>query len=227
MPIVSNRTSEGEASNVRPLRAADRIYEEIRKEILSGRLTGDERLVEGLLAERFGSSRTPVRSAIVRLASDGFVEITPHSGTKVRRRSRTEIAEVYEVRAVLESAAAGLAAIRRTEADIAALDSLQVEMERQVDAPSLPVDALTLLNKEFHLRILRAGRNGAMMDAVVRLLEMGLLLNTYASFTTPDFDRVFYEHRNILRAIRSHDAAFAEAAMRTHMHATRSILGEI
>ncbi len=59
------------------LRMADRVYEAIRREILDGRLAPGEKITEAVLAERFAASRTPVRSAIVRLAGDGSEAMTP------------------------------------------------------------------------------------------------------------------------------------------------------
>ncbi|MER0237678.1 GntR family transcriptional regulator [Fulvimarina sp. MAC8] len=210
------------------LRAADRVYEEIRQNILIGKLRPGERLTEELLAERFGASRTPVRSAIVRLAGDGFVDMTPRSGTVVRQRSMREIADIYDVRALLESAAAGLAAQLRTSADLDELERLQDEMEagfEEADVRSSEsIENLSLLNKAFHQRILDASRNATLTESASRLMDIGFLINTYTSFSPGEIGRSFHEHRKLLDAIRSRDVHWAEAVMRAHILAGRNSL---
>ena len=210
------------------LRAADRVYEEIRRGILTGKLKPGERLTEELLAERFEASRTPVRSAIVRLAGDGFVEMTPRSGTIVKRRSPAEIADIYNVRALLESAAAGLAAQARSNADLDELKRLQNEMEegfaRAESGKSGGIEALSLLNKAFHQRILDASGNATLADSASRLMDIGFLINTYANFSKDEIGRSLDEHRKLIDALHSRDVHWAEAMMRAHILGARNSL---
>ncbi|EAU43068.1 transcriptional regulator, GntR family protein [Fulvimarina pelagi HTCC2506] len=213
------------------MRAADRVYEDIRRCILTGKLCPGERLTEELLAERFGASRTPVRSAIVRLAGDGFVEMTPRSGTIVKRRSAGEIADIYDVRALLESAAAGLAARSRTDADLDELKRLQDEMEADFEAADIGetenVETLSLLNKAFHQRILDSSGNATLAESASRLMDIGFLINTYTSFSREEIARSVDEHRKLIDAIRSRDVYWAEAVMRAHILGARNSLASV
>ena len=210
------------------LRAADRVYEEIRREILTGVRKPGERMTEELLAERFGASRTPVRSAIVRLAADGFVDMTPRSGTIVKQRSADDIAKIYDVRALLESAAAGRAAEMRSSSDLAELTRLQAEMEARfengLNAAGGEIEGLSLLNKEFHQRILEAAGNATLAESAIRLMDIGFLINTYISFSPEEIARSLGEHRNLLAAITSQDAGWAEAVMRSHILGAKNSL---
>ncbi|MDY8108754.1 GntR family transcriptional regulator [Fulvimarina sp. 2208YS6-2-32] len=229
------------------LRAADRVYEEIRRGILKGSLKPGEKITEELLAERFGASRTPVRSAIVRLAADGFVDMTPRSGTVIKHRSQRDIADIYEVRALLESAAAGLAARSRTTADLDALKSLQAAMEeacRARDAnecsgsagaaggersdkeTETPIETLSRLNKAFHHRILDACGNAVLADSAARLMDIGLITNTYTTLPRNDFARAMSDHRMLITAIEAGDPRWAEAVMRSHVFGTRNTLSK-
>ncbi|WAP68205.1 GntR family transcriptional regulator [Jiella pelagia] len=207
---------------------ADRVYEAIRREILDGRLAAGEKITEAVLAERFDASRTPVRSAIVRLAGDGFVEMTPRSGTVVKRRTPAEVSEIYEVRALLESAAAGLAAGRCDERDLDELKAIQSEMEAATTGPwqaeEEVVERISALNQAFHQKILEASRNATLADSAARLMNIGFLINTYARFSHPEIERSLFEHRQLIAALTSRDPAWAEAVMRAHILGARNSL---
>ncbi|PZX12353.1 GntR family transcriptional regulator [Palleronia aestuarii] len=210
------------------IRANDRIYEEVRNGILTKRLPPGQKITEELLAEQFGVSRTPVRSAIVRLASDGFVEITPHSGTVVKRRLPGEIAEIYDVRALLESAAAGLCADVREAKDLSDLEQLHGTMEEIFNAAmtggTAQIEELSLLNKRFHERILKSCRNATLMESASRLMEIGFLINTYVTFSREEIGRSMDDHRKLITAIQSRDVHWAECVMRSHILGARNSL---
>ncbi|MEN3794277.1 GntR family transcriptional regulator [Fulvimarina sp. MAC3] len=206
------------------LRAADRVYEEIRREILAGSLKPGERVTEELLAERFGASRTPVRSAIVRLAADGFVDMTPRSGTVIKQRSQSDIADIYDVRAILESAAAGLAAKARSGADLNDLKDLQARMEHHFATAPGAIETLSSLNKAFHQRVLVAAQNATLADSAARLMDIGFLINTYINLSSEEIARAMSDHRNLIDAIASRDAEWAKAIMRGHIHGAKNAL---
>ena len=83
------------------------VYEHLKLEIVQGRLPGGERLAEENIAASLGVSRTPVREAVQRLAQDGFVELIPNKGARVRSLSSIEIIQTYAVREALGSVFAG------------------------------------------------------------------------------------------------------------------------
>ena len=90
--------------------SANRVYEMLRDAISSGKYQVGDRLTESNLAKDVDVSRTPVREALQRLAAEGFVDISPHAGAVVKGWTQTDVREVFETRALIESAAAGLAA---------------------------------------------------------------------------------------------------------------------
>ena len=89
-----------------------RVSEELREAILSGEFGPGERLRTASLAKRFGSSRTPVREALVQLEGEGLVDIEPRRGALVRSFASADLIDLYEVRVLLEPAAAARAALR-------------------------------------------------------------------------------------------------------------------
>ena len=78
-----------------------RIYEILKDQIINEELGPGERLLDDKIASSMGVSRTPAREALTRLASEGLVEITPRSGMYVKRLTRKDVEEIYEIRKVL------------------------------------------------------------------------------------------------------------------------------
>jgi DNA-binding GntR family transcriptional regulator len=93
-------------SEKRPLREI--IYNDFRKQILSGRLMPGARLIESSLAENFKTSRTIIREVIKQLELEGWVKIIPYKGAEVSRLSLDTVRELYCIQAALEGLAAGL-----------------------------------------------------------------------------------------------------------------------
>ena len=85
------------------------VYDAIRKEIVDGKLKPGQKIVMRSLAKQFGLSEIPVREAIRKLESDGFVEFTPHVGAVVTTIDEKEFVETYLIRIELEALATRLA----------------------------------------------------------------------------------------------------------------------
>lgn len=98
----------------------DSAYWALRRDIVSGQIKPGDKLVEMSLADRYGVSRTPIREALRRLEQDGLVQ---RNGRRLRVRSHRpdEILDIYDVRIVLEEAAARAAALRRTSLEVSLL----------------------------------------------------------------------------------------------------------
>ena len=111
----------------------DRVIAEMRRRIISGELAAGVNLSEIALAESFGVSRTPVREALKRLQSEGLVTIRPRVGTFVTTPSRREITELFEMKELLEGAAARLLAQRGRVPEVDRLEQNLVEADMAVD----------------------------------------------------------------------------------------------
>jgi len=98
--------------------ASNRAYELIRAKILDGSFAGGEHLKESDLTDLCGTSRTPIREALRRLALGGLVVFTPHTGARVAEMDVDEIGEIYALRAMIEGHAAHRAATRLPDADL-------------------------------------------------------------------------------------------------------------
>lgn len=206
-------------------RSADRVYAALRAAILHGDYENGGRLTEEVLAERFRVSRTPIRAALAKLAGDGFIDMIPHAGAVVRRRTNREVSEVYAVRALLESAGAGLAATLRTDVDVVELAAICDEMEARAGDRDA-VEILSTLNKQLHHRILDISGNQTLRDTADRLMDIGFLIHSYTKFQPRDLGRSLADHRDLVSAIASRDAEWATSVMGAHILAARNTLLE-
>lgn len=147
----------------------DVIANELREAIISGRFKAGERLVEDALAEEYGVSRVPVREALRRLETEGFVILTPYRGATVSTGSTRDSLELMQVRRGLEVMAARLAA-EKCGGEVAAELSAVVERGRQA-AHSHMVKALPPLIMEFHELVARASGNQQLQLTIDRVLQ--------------------------------------------------------
>ena len=121
----------------KPLRQT--IFESIRDDIVRHRLNAGEKLLEADLARRFSVSRTPIREALHLLERDGLITYVPNSGATVKKNSLESLAELFDIRAILEAhivetvTKAGI-----TKAEAKYLDSLLEKMKKFAHNQQLP-----------------------------------------------------------------------------------------
>ncbi|WP_102108623.1 GntR family transcriptional regulator [Oceaniglobus roseus] len=197
--------------------AAERAYVSVRDSISSGRFAVGERLTEGALAEEAKVSRTPVREALRRLASEGFVTLSPHAGAIVKGWSEKDVRDVFETRALIESHAAGLAARHANAADVQRLAAMAERMEPLARSSPREVMAYSEANRAFHAEILRIAGNLRMEEIALNFMDLGFLVRSYAQFETEDVQRSLSDHRQLVTAIGAGDERCAEAVMRGHI----------
>ena len=138
------------------------VSDQIRGQILDGKLKPGERLVEDKLSSELGVSRVPVREALRGLSMEGLVRLEPNRGASVAEVTAELVAELVEVRTLLEALNARLAA-RRHDPEIVA--ALQDTLKRgNAAAQSGSPDHLARLNGEFHERLAEASRNSVLSD---------------------------------------------------------------
>ncbi|MET9275787.1 FCD domain-containing protein [Kribbella sp. NPDC003557] len=150
---------------------SDRVYEAIRGWILSGELAPGMRVVESEIARVLGTSQTPAREAVRRLAHEGLVTYRPRLGNFVTEISQVEAREAREVRVLLESAAA-----RRATGHVPPeeLDLLRIEVQRMIEAAGHhDIGAFRESDLRFHRQVLATSGN-SMLLRVWRTLEPAL-----------------------------------------------------
>ena len=190
------------------------VSEEIRAMILGGRLRPGERLVEESLSGELGVSRVPVREALLALSAQGLVHIEPRRGATVAAVTPKIVAELVEVRALLEGLNARLAAQRHDPEIVAELrDTLK---RGNAAAQSGTREELANLNAECHERLAEASRNSVLSDVM-----RGLRERTSLAFAINGRDRAredWAEHSGILAAVIAGDSELAALLANRHVH---------
>ncbi len=200
------------------------IADQLRDEILDGRLPAGSRLVEADLAERFGVSRGPIRVAFRELARTGLAADLPRRGTFVSNLTETDLEEVYVIRRAIEEAAVRLAITKANESGLAEMLRALDECEAAYGLAELPV--AWEADMAFHRSYCSLSGNGrlvAMFDdlASQTVLLMRTALVTHASLGwTPPVEF----HRQIANAIVARDVAAATAAVSAHYQYTEDRL---
>jgi DNA-binding GntR family transcriptional regulator len=195
------------------------VYDRLRGEIVTGEFEPGAPLGEEALAQRHGTSRTPVREALRRLEQDGLVERGAR-GMRVRVRSPEEILEIYEVRIPLEATVAAAAAQRRTELDLIRIRAAQTAMDGAGDSEPA---AMAAANRAVHEAIWAAGHNGTLIDLLVRLNNH---LTRYPATTLAVPGRwaeARKEHEAIIAAITDRDGDRASGLAAAHMSRAREL----
>ncbi len=194
-------------------------YSRLLAEIVSGGLQPGDRLVETELAERLKISRTPVREAIRLLEADGLVVHVPRLGATVRSLNQSELMELYEVRAVLEGAAASMAARSASDIEIAELEAINTELAGKAGQDAAAVG----LNRQFHRLLLEAARNRFLARSMDTLSKTLMILGPTTLGKAERVDAAVGEHTAIIAALKARDAAAAEAAMRKHIEQAQGV----
>lgn len=208
----------------KPLREV--VFESLREAIIQGALKPGERLMELQLAEELGVSRTPVREAIRKLELEGFVVMIPRKGAYVAGITYKDVTEVFEVRAALESLAAGLAAERITEEELDQLERSVVHIGEVVENDN--IHAMVQYDTEFHEIIYRASRNKRLKAIVLNLHEQ-IQRFRLTTLSQPGRTRLaLEEHKKIVDAISERNVELASALAGEHIaNAENSLLSAI
>ena len=196
------------------------MRDQLQHAILEGVLKPGERLRAQALAQRFGTSRTPVREALLALQADGLVAVEPNRGAVVSAFDRDDLLDLYAVRALLEPAAAALAATRIGAADVARLQALCEQ------ADGAAIEDLIAGNEAFHRIIGEAA--GSPRLAVAMRAVAGIPRAFRSAFWRSEEQRAesLLCHRRLVTAFRTRDAPLAEAVMRMHILGAVAFLEE-
>jgi DNA-binding GntR family transcriptional regulator len=205
------RAAHPRAADVSPVA---RAYEETRARILDGRYRPGAPLSEQMLARTFGMSRTPVREMLSRLHQEGWVERVPSRGYFVARVTLRSIQDSFEVRRLLEGAAAAGAASHATAAEIAHLQHL-IKLEAAVDAGDLAKSASA--NRTFHQAIAAASHNQLAAELIAHCMATMDRVLALGVNALPLQRGTIAEHRAIVAKIAKRDVAGARAAMEEHL----------
>ncbi len=229
-------TAKTEFEAVRKTKLYEQVAKQIERLILDGLLKpGDKLPPERELAEMFQISRSSVRDAIRTLELMGLVEPRQGEGTVVRdpspssavnpllamlARKRELVGELLDVRKMIEPPLAARAAAHASAEEIAYLEDILRRQKEKVDRGELAIEE----DSEFHYTIATAAKNSVVLKVLDVLMDLLRESRECALQVEGRLQRSFAGHQRILRAIKRHDAAAAEAAMHQHVEEIEEIV---
>ncbi|MGB3436714.1 GntR family transcriptional regulator [Achromobacter sp.] len=201
--------------------ARDYVYAELRRRLMAGSFMPGERLREEHIAAELSVSRTPVRSAIERLVTDGLVKHEGRRGAVVLGWQDRDIDEAFELRMLLEPYSAKAAAERASPEQISELERINQCMLDAINAEAPDsVAQVQHFNNQFHHALLEAAQSARVRSMVESLLDMPIIIGSFYFYTKDDMLRSVEHHRQIIAALRARDAECAQIAMRFHLAST-------
>ena len=207
------------------MRAVDKAYAAVKEGILSGSFPGGSRITEQDIAAAAGVSRTPVREALRRLHAEGLVDFTANLGAVVTVWEEADTDEIFELRAMLESYGARRAARTATEEQLRALRALAEEQYRECRQREADfLERVGTLNARFHRALQEAAASPRLSRALAALIEAPLMMKTFEKYTPDDLERSAAHHLELCSALEARDPEWADAVMRSHVHAARGAL---
>jgi DNA-binding GntR family transcriptional regulator len=209
----SKTTTNNARKKTAPQSAVDRVHNELRKMAMTFRFLPGERLNEAVLAKELGVSRTPLREALNRLSTEGFLTFSANNGFFRKTMDVKEIFDLYEFRMYLETSGIKLAVDRATDEQLSEIENFLTESAREV--PSRTVDDLVTLDEQFHEMLIKLTGNIQMLNALrninariqfVRWLDM-----------TDRRSETQSQHKHIVAALRKRDRNEAERLISEHI----------
>lgn len=199
-----------------PLR--ERVYEALLELITTRSLHPGQHLVESELAGHLGVSRQPVREALQRLNTEGWVDLRPAQGAFVHEPTEAEADQLLTVRTLLEAEAARLAAANATKAGITALEKLCIRGEAAVDSGD--TDLAVAVNAAFHAKVMELAGNSVLAELAAQVDRR--VRWYYTPVAKLRGIQSWIEHRELIAAVSARDETRATEVMRAHTEHTRT-----
>jgi DNA-binding GntR family transcriptional regulator len=205
-------------------------YNFIKEAIIQGKYLPGMRLTEEFLANELKLSRTPIREAIKQLEAEGLV-VPLKRGVRVRYFTKEDIKKIYDIRTLLESYAAGKAALYRTDEDIETIKQANEIYERVIqhcdEANRINIEHVKQLveaNHRFHEAIVAACKNEHLHFHLSKVVVIPLVFRSFYWYSKTELQQSLYFHKIILQAIQNQDLDRARIAMHEHIYEGRDIV---
>lgn len=200
----------------------DQVVHHVRNAVSSGEMTPNKWYSVYQLSEELGISRSPVREALLRLEEAGLVQFTRNRGFQIRTTSAEDVAEIFALRLALEPAAAGRAAIYRSDEQVNELSQLLSYMHSE-SLRDRPADFFRY-DQNFHDVILEAGNSSKGRSIINRLRANTRLIGVSTAGESRTFKDIYQEHLPIFEGIQSRDPVRAAQSMEMHLRTTGLLL---
>ncbi|WP_374723826.1 GntR family transcriptional regulator [Calidifontibacillus erzurumensis] len=192
----------------------ERAYFYLKSLILNGELKPGDRLIERELATKLNISRTPIREALFRLESQGFVKTVPRKGVIVSNISSEEVVEVFNILSSLEVLAAKLAAERMDENTQKILDEKIAELEAFLNSEQKDYEKIHI---DMNMVLYKASKSPKLFEILSGLTDY-IQMSANMGYETPGRkEQAMKEHLEIMKALRKRDVEMAALLTKLHI----------
>jgi DNA-binding GntR family transcriptional regulator len=197
-----------------PLRR-DQAFERLRDAIISGHFSPGDRLIERELCEKMGVSRTSIREVLRRLEAEQLIQVEPRRGPVVARVTRRQVAEIYEVRALLEAALVQRFAEQASEEDIAALRRIYEELRVVRQTENVP--SIVDLTRRFTEHMMTVVNHELINDIHQKLIARISIVRVLAISVPGRLEQSAGELAIVMDAIERRDGDLAAKSLTTYV----------
>lgn len=187
----------------------------IREDIVGGVLPFGARVTIAELAQRYGVSQMPIRTALSQLQGEGLVQMSETGRAAIRTIDRTLVGNIFDIRGAMEVLLIKSAARAITDEELDALDAAEREFERCVHDEDYP--AVQAANRRFHKIIASSAQNADAVELLDRHFLLVAALWRRVSYGPERYSGVVSDHQYMLRALRARDADAAAALAQAHV----------
>jgi DNA-binding GntR family transcriptional regulator len=192
--------SQIQSSNLR-----DQVVEQIRTAIIEGLLKPNDHIVENVLTQQLGVSRTPVREALILLEQDGLVVSYPNRGSFVRNFTVQDVKDIFSMRTTLENFAAECNMEMMQEADFQHLEALIVQQKEAIQTNQFKV--VRSIDMSFHRFLVEKSGHSLLIHNWQQIVAQIAAILYIRAEIIPNYDErlAIRDHTSIVEAYRTHD----------------------
>jgi DNA-binding GntR family transcriptional regulator len=202
---------------------SDKVYEVLKRKILERELRPGEKVLVDEVAHRLGVSRTPVKDALNRLALEGLIEKVARRGTFVTTLSPRDVAELFDLRLVLESYAAQKVLEKgKVELLLAEMGKCMADIDRIAESDDPDYDAYMSSNRDLHLALIRLADNNRLLQMYESLNIHIQVARVHYSHSVESVAQTQQEHQAIYEAFESGDLEQMNQSIATHINNVRA-----
>lgn len=193
----------------------EEVAERLRTSIFSHEFAPGSWIDEQAIAKEYGISRTPMREAIKILAAEGLITMKIRRGAYVTEVSKSDLNQIFTVLALLEGQACRETALKASEGQLEALDSIHMKLERA--AADRDLEQFFAINQSFHDKLQEISNNPWMKRVIDDLRKVLKLQRRDSLSKRGRMESSLLEHRKILSALLARDADLSEKLMKEHL----------
>ena len=195
-------------------RLADEVYDELIEAIIRRDIGPGDSLVQEKLAIEMQISRTPVREALMRLESEGVLEVSNRGSFRLYQMNDEEVKELYQSRAAVEGQCARILAVNHTQEDI---DTLCRVVEKEENIPDKTARSYFEANRNIHMAFVKHANNRFLMDMFNMIWGKALVFPLFATIENVKLEKSLGDHMQLIEVIANGDKTEALEVFTAHI----------